>query len=122
MRSSITVTKLNGIYSVDVKGKFGGGFYGANGGNTPEKAALFVLAQKARYIDTNKEGGDIFAPEEVRAAIKKLKIDDTEEEGTTRITLRIPPSTYDRIWQIHSETKESINQIIVDILREKLGA
>ncbi len=37
-----------------------------------------------------------------------------------RFELRLPDETYEGIWKIHAETKKSLNQIIVDILNEKI--
>ena len=37
-----------------------------------------------------------------------------------RFTLRLPSELYEKIWKIHSETKESINQIIVNMIDKLL--
>ena len=31
-------------------------------------------------------------------------------------TLRLPDELYEKIWQIHTETRESINSIIVNLI------
>jgi hypothetical protein len=61
-------------YVATVRGHFGGGYSGAHAGNTAEEAALFALREKARYIDNNPLGGDLFAPEDVRAAMQAAKL------------------------------------------------
>jgi hypothetical protein len=74
MPSSVVVYKRGDGYICDASGCFGGGFSGADAGNTPEEAALFALAQKGRYIDTNPKGGDIYLPKEVREALEAAKV------------------------------------------------
>ena len=72
--SSIMVYKRGDAYYCDAKGCFGGGFSGAFAGKTPEEAGLFAIALKARYIDTNPLGGDMYLPAEVREAIELAKV------------------------------------------------
>jgi len=38
-----------------------------------------------------------------------------------RITLRIPLDLDDRIWKIHTETRESINSIILKLIEKGLS-
>lgn len=61
-------------YYADVRGRFGGGYYGAHAGDTAEEAALFALREKGRYIDTNPIGGSMHLPVEVREAIKATEL------------------------------------------------
>ena len=61
-------------YYADVKGCFGGGYYGCHAGDTPEEAALFALREKGRYIDNNPLGGKMYLPSEVREALEKAKV------------------------------------------------
>jgi predicted HicB family RNase H-like nuclease len=37
-----------------------------------------------------------------------------------RFELRLPDDVYEKIWKIHTETRKSINQIIVDFLAQSL--
>ena len=37
-----------------------------------------------------------------------------------RFELRMPDEVYEGIWKIHAKTKKSLNQIIIDILKEKI--
>ena len=60
-------------YYADVHGCFGGGYYGAHAGDTPEEAALFALREKASYIDGNPLGGTMHLPAEVREALETTK-------------------------------------------------
>jgi len=41
------------------------------------------------------------------------------EKRITRL-IRIPESTYDRIWDIHTKTRSSINSIILDLIEKGL--
>jgi predicted DNA binding CopG/RHH family protein len=43
------------------------------------------------------------------------------EEERTRLTLRLSESLYNKIWKIHSETRQPINTIIINILEKELG-
>jgi len=72
--SSVIVYKRGDIYICDVTGCFGGGFSGAFAGKTPEDAALFALVQKARYIDNNPTGGNMYLPKEIREALALVKV------------------------------------------------
>ena len=72
-RSLVIIYKRGNSYFANVSGCFGGGYQGAHAGDTPEEAALFAIREKQRYIATNPEGGEIFAPAEVREAITAAK-------------------------------------------------
>lgn len=39
----------------------------------------------------------------------------------TRITLRIPDEIYNEIWEIHANTRKSINMIIVELIKKGLS-
>lgn len=43
-----------------------------------------------------------------------------KKNSKTRLTLRITQELYDKLWQIHTKTRESINSIITGIIEEKL--
>ena len=43
-----------------------------------------------------------------------------ELDKPVRLTLRIPGMLYEKVWQIHTKTRESINSIITGIIEEKL--
>ena len=43
-----------------------------------------------------------------------------KKSSTTRLTLRLPEETYGRIWKIHTETRKSINSIIIDLINNGL--
>lgn len=38
----------------------------------------------------------------------------------TRITLRLPKKIYEKIWQIHTETRKSLNTIIIELIDKGL--
>ena len=68
--SSVIVHRRGDAYYCDAKGCFGGGYSGAFAGKTAEDAGLFAIVQKARYIDNNPQGGNMYLPAEVREAIE----------------------------------------------------
>jgi predicted DNA-binding protein len=35
-----------------------------------------------------------------------------------RITLRLPDNIYDEIWKLHSETRKSLNTIILELIQK----
>jgi predicted DNA-binding protein len=37
-----------------------------------------------------------------------------------KTTLRLPDEVYNEIWQIHSETRKSINAIIIELIQKGL--
>jgi len=37
-----------------------------------------------------------------------------------RFELRLPDDVYEKIWEIHTESRKSINQIIIDLLQQSL--
>ncbi len=43
-----------------------------------------------------------------------------KKSSITRFTLRIPEPIYGKIWERHSQTRESINSIILEILEKEL--
>jgi len=36
------------------------------------------------------------------------------------LTLRLPDDLYDKIWQIHSDTRNSVNSIIIELVEKGL--
>ena len=36
-------------------------------------------------------------------------------------TVRLPDELHDKLWKIHADTRESINKIIVRLIREGIG-
>jgi len=111
--SAITITKRGNAYYADVTGAFGGGYHGAHAGKTPEEAALFALREKARYIDRNPEGGDIFAPQEVRDAMESVKVD------TRQIILRRCPADLHN-WLRHEAVDRGLTmeKLIIELLQK----
>ena len=69
MRASIIISRRGGEYIATVSGKFGGGYSGAHAGRTPEDAATFAAREMIRYAQSNSEGGDLIAPEDVLARV-----------------------------------------------------
>lgn len=65
MRSTVIITKRGEGYIATVSGKFGGGFQGARCGLTPFEAAAKAAELMIQYSQSNEEGGDIIAPQEV---------------------------------------------------------
>jgi DNA-binding PucR family transcriptional regulator len=65
MRSTIIIRKRGKGYISDVSGKFGGGHQGARCGLTPYEAASTAAQLMIRYAQSNDEGGDLMAPDEV---------------------------------------------------------
>lgn len=48
-----------------------------------------------------------------------LNVEEASEE-ITRLTLRLPDETYEEIWKIHTESRKSINSIIIDLINKGL--
>lgn len=72
MKSIFTLTQTpGGQYHLDARGAFGGGHSGP-AGKTPEEAASYLAVAIARYGRNNREGYDLIAPEEVRAALGRM--------------------------------------------------
>ena len=69
MRSTVIIEKRGQGYICTVSGKFGGGFQGAKCGLTAEDAASYAARQVVQYCISNNEGGDLVAPQEVKALI-----------------------------------------------------
>jgi hypothetical protein len=65
MRSTIIISKRGEGYVATVSGKFGGGFQGSRCGLTPFEAATKAAEWMISYGQSNQEGGDLMAPEEV---------------------------------------------------------
>lgn len=65
MRSTVIISKRGEGYIATVSGKFGGGFQGARCGLTPFDAAAKAAAWMISYGQSNPEGGDLMAPQEV---------------------------------------------------------
>lgn len=65
MRSTIIITKRGEGYIATVSGKFGGGFQGARCGLTPFEAAAKAAEWMISYAQSNQEGGDLMAPQEI---------------------------------------------------------
>ena len=57
--------------------------------------------------------------EETGKISEVLNVEEASEE-ITRLTLRLPEETYGRIWKIHTETRKSINSIIIDLINNGL--
>jgi len=72
--SQILIYKRGKNYYCDAYGCFGGGYSGVFAGKNAEEAALFALREKGRYIDTNKLGGNIIVPQEVREKMQQFKL------------------------------------------------
>lgn len=65
MRSTVIISKRGEGYIATVSGKFGGGFQGARCGLTPFDAATKAAEWMISYAQSNPEGGDLMAPQEV---------------------------------------------------------
>lgn len=65
MRSTVIISKRGEGYISSVSGKFGGGHQGARAGLTPYDAAATAARYMIEYAQSNPEGGDLMAPEEV---------------------------------------------------------
>ena len=69
MRSTIIITQRGAGYISTVSGKFGGGHSGARCGLTAYEAAARAAQLMIEYAQSNPEGGDLMAPEEVLALV-----------------------------------------------------
>jgi len=65
MRSTVIIRKRGDGYVSDVSGKFGGGHTGARAGLTTEEAAITAARLMLQYAQSNEDGGDLVAPEEI---------------------------------------------------------
>lgn len=65
MRSTVIIRKRGEGYFSDVSGKFGGGHQGARAGLTTEEAAITASKLMLQYAQSNPEGGDLVAPDDV---------------------------------------------------------
>jgi len=65
MRSTVIIKKRGEGYVATVSGKFGGGFQGARCGITAEDAAIRAAELMVQYAQSNDEGGDLVAPQEI---------------------------------------------------------
>ena len=65
MRSTIIIEKRGNHYIATASGRFGGGYSGVTAGDTAEQVAAFAAREMVRYAQSNPEGGDLLAPDEV---------------------------------------------------------
>jgi hypothetical protein len=65
MRSTVIIRKRGQGYISDVSRKCGGGHQGARCGLTPYEAASTAARLMIEYAQSNDEGGDLMAPQEV---------------------------------------------------------
>ena len=65
MRTTIIIRKRGEGYISDVCGPAGGGHTGARCGLTPFDAAAKAAQYMIQYSQSNPEGGDLMAPEEI---------------------------------------------------------
>ena len=82
MKTKITITKAAGGYIINVQGRFGGGHRGFVA--SPEEAAERAKDARARFLDTNPEGGDIEGPDEVLELLNVVT--DTESVRGSRLS------------------------------------
>lgn len=69
MRSTVIIEKRGEGYVSTVSGKFGGGHQGARAGLDAQAAAATAARLMIQYAQSNEEGGDLVAPEDVRALV-----------------------------------------------------
>lgn len=82
----------------------------AGGGNIPEKLNEVNMARRpAVPVDAQQE------PAPARAA-RKVKTTDV-----AMIRVNLPPEIHRKLWQLRIDTRQSIQQIVTDILTEKLA-
>lgn len=65
MRSTIIITKRGEGYISTVSGQFGGGHQGARAGLDAHAAAATAARYMLEYAQSNPDGGDLMAPQEV---------------------------------------------------------
>lgn len=65
MRTTVIIRKRGEGYISDVSGKHGGGHSGSRAGLTPFDAAATAARLMIEYAQSNPEGGDLMAPQEV---------------------------------------------------------
>lgn len=69
MRSTVIIEKRGTGYTCTVSGKQGGGYQGTRAGLDPQAAAAFAAREMIRYAQSNDEGGDLMAPDEVKSLV-----------------------------------------------------
>jgi len=69
MRATVIISLHGTTYRATVSGRFGGGYQNAAAGSSPEEAAAFAAREMVRYSQSNPEGGDLVAPQEVLALV-----------------------------------------------------
>lgn len=70
MKSAITITTAPNGYRLTVSGRFGGG-YDRSVKASPAEMAGILRREIGRYIATNPDGGDYYAPTEVIEAMEQ---------------------------------------------------
>lgn len=69
MKTQITMHATPAGYTLDVAGKFGGGYRRHLPANDIPAAVAALRDAISRYLDTNAEGGEYLAPPEILAAM-----------------------------------------------------
>lgn len=69
MRTSIIIAKRGEGYISTVSGRFGSGHQGSRCGLTPYDAAATAARYMIEYAQSNPDGGDLMAPEEILALV-----------------------------------------------------
>jgi hypothetical protein len=65
MRTTVIITKRGPGYISTVSGQYGGGHSGARCGLTDYEAAATAAQYMIEYAQSNPDGGDLMAPQEV---------------------------------------------------------
>lgn len=71
MRTTVIIEQRGEGYISTVAGRFGGGHKGARCGLTPDAAARRAATLMIEYAQSNPEGGDLMAPDEVLTLVPK---------------------------------------------------
>lgn len=104
MKSSITIITTPNGYRMTVSGRFGGG-YDRSVKASPAEMAGILRREIGRYVATNPDGGDYFAPPDVIEALEHGTVDGIPTTGQ-RISYYASPEA---IQAIHAEREATGN-------------
>lgn len=115
MKSSITIIHAPNGYRLTVSGRFGGG-YDRSVNSSPAEMAGILRREIGRYIATNPDGGDYYAPTEVIEAMEQGTVDGLPTTGQ-RISYYASPEALQAIQSEREATGNSqsgaINAIVM---------
>lgn len=93
MRTTVIITKRGKGYISLVTGRFSGGHQGARAGLTPYEAAAKASQYMIEYAQSNPEGGDLMAPQEVLDLVPAHLRSIVASEGAKQASAETRPSS-----------------------------